>query len=690
MNAQRFSGAALFLSLMLFAAQLTSFAQPTGNPLQEIWESLQDLQDPGKGAFPYADIIEADPVRIGTVYVGRSKGVEQAMWRPVGSVSPDRSSTTITINGRNAIIRIDADRSDALVAPFSFQFEVMEIKNVNGVKYSKINQWDHWPNLKTTSSGSTVSTYIDVGDATEVVGVIRASSISEPGFPSIQCADGQFAVKIERDPNCMALGSFSIPVFPISILYAPSPGKNGKTTVEYLDEHAVSTKVSTTIVNEQSETVPTNYSGMGGLNAVLSGFQAAGTVAGVINPAAGTIINKCVGIIKDALGTFDETTETGTRQQVVDGALILSSSSLGQTVGGLLPDGTLAQPGSDDRFVLLRGLRLAWIGDGAKNPILVSLGARQIEMIPVKNIANDIALLEAKEPPSPPQAGPADSGHVGDLEFGPPPTETKSGQSKFTPRPLDSKAIGQIHSAVKDLVTGKDQLTNLNDLGTLRSLFIMDPLAYMGSDVDFGRSDVNQQFGDRFQVAYFATQWGEGEELSTEFPVNFETVSLSTYSHAQTGTQFQTYVEDDKPGWFGKYFLGYQTRKLKTSSSMSGSTETAVSNSRKVKLHWERSSDGVVLRAYYDGVFGTYIFREVPNTYEQVSGVATDDNGVALVNQMLKFEINGKSVLARTDANGKYVVYSTNSQPGRGKITIGSKVSTLVVSPARKRGIAPK
>jgi hypothetical protein len=387
----------------------------------------------------------------------------------------------------------------------------------------------------------------------------------------------------------------------------------------------------------------------------MSGLQAVGTTAGLLNPAAGLIINKCVGIFKEGLGTYDESMETGTKQQAVDGSLMLHSSSLGQVVGGENDDGTIAQPGKDDRLVILRGLRLAWVAEGANNPMLISLGQKQIEFLPIKKIANDIAVLEANAPPAPPTT-PSDSGHVGDLEFGQPSTGTQTGKGKAQELHLDSRAVQRIHSIVKDLSASDEQLTDISDLETLRSFFVMDPLAYFGADVDFTLPHVRQQYGDRFQVAYFRTSFGEVDELNTEFPTSHETVTMSTVSSAPTGTQFQTFVEDDKPGWFGKFVLGYETKKVKTSSRMIGSTETAVSNSRKVKIHWERSSDDVVLIAFYDCVFGRYIFREVPNTHRQTSGIATDDDGNPQANQMLKLEINGKSVLARTDAKGKYTV----------------------------------
>jgi hypothetical protein len=213
----------------------------------------------------------------------------------------------------------------------------------------------------------------------------------------------------------------------------------------------------------------------------------------------------------------------------------------------------------------------------------------------------------------------------------------------------------------------------------------MDPLAFFGPDVDLESEEMRQHYGDRFQVAYFITQWGEAEELNTEFPTDYETVSLSTFSNATTGAQFLTFVEDDKPGWFGKYFLGYETKKVKTSSTISTSSETAVTNSRKVSLHWERSSEDVVLRAYYDCLFGTYIFREVANVYLQTTDIATDSKGHVLADQMLRFEINGKSVLARTDDEGRYRIFSSNPHIGRGKITVGETVKTMRIAPSKKK-----
>jgi hypothetical protein len=134
MNNLRFRWAAVMLSLMVSCAQMPGLAQSSGNPVQDLWENLQDLQDPDEGAFPYADLIQSDPVRTGSAYVARINGIEKATWRPSGSVSPDRLSTTIIINGRNAIIYIDQDRSAEGVASYSFQFEITELRNQNGIK----------------------------------------------------------------------------------------------------------------------------------------------------------------------------------------------------------------------------------------------------------------------------------------------------------------------------------------------------------------------------------------------------------------------------------------------------------------------------------------------------------------------------------------------------------------------------
>jgi hypothetical protein len=685
MNDRKFKWAAIMLCLTVCVLPMAAVAQ-SGNPLQDLWNNLQDLQDPDNGAFPYADIIQSDPVCIGNVTAGPINGIDRALWHPAGSVAPDRMSDTITINGRNAIIHIDQDRSDALVAGYSFQFEITQITNQNGIVFSKVNLWDNWPILKTKATGSTLETHFDVGDGTEVVGVIHASTLARPGVPSKRCVDGQFKVIVQRDPNCMAVGSFSIPFFPISILYAPSPGEEGKTKVEYVDEHSVTTKVSSSILNEQSETVPADYTGLGTLNSVMTGLQAVGTAVGVLNPAAGAIVKKCVDIFKEGLGTSEGSEESGTKAQTVNDTLLLNSSLLGQVVGGENDDGSIAQPGKDDRIVLLRGVRMAWIGDGGKNPTLVSLGSKQLEIVSVKKVANDIGVLEAVEP-AVQSTGPADSGHVGDLEFGQSSSSKPTGKGKDLISAVDSRAIQRIHSVVKELEGTDEQLTDIHDLETLRSLFILDPLAYFGPDVDFSQPHVRQQYHDRFQVAFFQTQCGLTDELNTEFPTDYKTVTMTTLTQSQTGTQFQASIQDDKPGWFGKYFLGYTTKKTKVSSTLSGTVGATVSNSKQIKIHWERSSDAIVLTAFYDCLFGTYIFREVPNTYRQTSGVATDDDGNPLIDQLIKFEINGKSVLARTDKNGRYTVYSSNAVDGRGKLTVGRKVMTMDVTPMRKKKV---
>lgn len=173
--------------------------------------------------------------------------------------------------------------------------------------------------------------------------------------------------------------------------------------------------------------------------------------------------------------------------------------------------------------------------------MLVSLGQKQIEFLPIKKIANDIAYLVANELPPPTVVD--DSGHVGDLEFGQAPTGTETGKPKPKDFQLSRQAVQRIHAVVKDLIGEDNQQTDISDLETLRSLFIMDPLAYFGSDVDFSQPHVRQQYGDRFQVAYFITQYGEVDELNTEFPTNYETVEMSTVVQSRLRAPTACFIE---------------------------------------------------------------------------------------------------------------------------------------------------
>ncbi len=650
-----------------------AFAQCVGNPpyqsanaLQDIFCNLQAIE----ANYPFR--VQSDPRQVGTIRVGAPHGPLEVLFRPSGTPGTDGHSTQISINGLKAIIYVSQDRSQEDVARYTFQVEITGIQGPDGPIFQKVNAWDNWPVLSQSSSGNVLSTYFNVGNATLVVGVVHASTISQPGQPSQRLMDGRFSVEIVRDPDCLALGAFTIPVLPVAILYAPSAGDSGNTTVKYEDSHTTQTTVKTTITTGESTTtpVPAEYGNIDTIATALSVMKAAGK-------AFGPIVSGCVNFVADGLGSSTATEENGTRQGTTDGLLEMHGTLQGQTVGGRLPDGTAARAGDDDRIVVLRDLRMAWVADASNRLKLVSLGARQQKIVDVKSLKHDLAILEGQQPP-PSSPQPSNPGAVGDLEFGQQAQGDKAGTAK-KPVAVRPNATRPVAAALAGASGGQLQ-TDL-DLETVQSLLALDPLAAAGPNADLGGAS----YAGRFSRAGFDTSWGAVDEIDDPFPLDQEIVSMVTHVVSQEGTKFKTRVENDKPGLLGKFLsIGPQTeQKLTYNSSITSAGESSESVKRSVKVHWERSADGVVLRAFYDSAFDTFFFQEAADSYLQAEGTATDSSGAPQANQWITLRAGDRTILARTDPQGHYVFYSSNPKGGRGRLTVGRRVTTIDVAPVK-------
>ncbi|MGA2532600.1 MAG: hypothetical protein ABSG19_06130 [Candidatus Aminicenantales bacterium] len=640
----------------------------SSNALQDIYCNLQALE----ANYPFR--IQSDPKQIGSMRVATPHGPLEALFHPTGPPGSDGLSSQVSINGLKAVIYVSQDRSQEDVARYTFQVEITEIQGPNGPIFKKVNDWDNWPVLKQASQGNVLSTYFDVGDATLVKGTVRASTLSQPGQPSRRAIDGHFSVEIVRDPDCLALGAFTIPVLPVSLLYAPSAGNTGLTTVTYEDSHTTSMTVKTTIASGDSKAtpVPAEYGDLGALVPIMSVMKAAGK-------AFGPVISGCINFIADGLGSSAATEENGKRQATTTGLLKMKGSLQGQTVGGRNPDGTTARAGDDDRIIILRDLRLGWVVEGSNRLKLVTLGARQEKVVDVRSLKHDLPLLEAQQPP-PVQPKPQDTQAVGDLEFG---QQAQGDKSTGSTKKVPPLRASQTRPAPAALAGAKGPLQTDLDLESVRALLALDPLAQAGPDLDLGKPP----YAGRFQRAAFDTPWAQVDEIDTPFAIDQETVSLITQTTSQENAIFTTRVENDKPGLLGRLLsIGPQTEQKLTSTSSITSTETSEESvKRTVKVHWERSSDEVVLRAFYDSAFDSFFFQEVTDSYLQAQGTATDESGSPQANQWITLRAGDRTILTRTDAQGRYVFYSSNPRAGKGRLTAGRRVVTIDVAPVKAK-----
>jgi hypothetical protein len=646
---------------------------------QDLYSNLQGME------CTFSANPEASPVDIGSVGITSRHGPLEAIFRPHGEPQPDGTSK-VTIYGAKAIIAIHNDRADPATAEFSFQTEITEIRDAAGIVFSKQNAWDNWPVLRLTSSGNDLITLYDVGGATEVTGVIHGSTVNEPGKPSQRCMDGRFLVHIER--GCV--GVFTIPVMPLSILYVPPPGDQGANTVTLKAGQTSTTRVQTSITTSNSRTVPASYDG--GVGTLTSALDAMKGIAKIV-PVYGSAISSCLGFVSSSLGSQKGTVETGTLNAEQDGVATTKGGGSVTTLGGSYVGGpykgTVAEPGLDDQIDILEGVRLAWVSDkdGVK---LIPLGpARTEESFPVRILLHDLAILQATAPP-PDQAGaqttppPAS----GDPEFpsNPPPGSDKS--PKMIPIRDRMLSHARISHSVKDLLGQGDQPITSLSLETIQGLLALDPLAQaVGAD-----RDRILHSGQRYVPVPISTKDGLANvsQLTVnpwENPRDIEIYLQLVTTSGESTTNFTTTIEDDKPGWLGELLsMGPQQRQtIKTSSSIGASTESSSTLTKTFELHvLPDSTDKLVIEAYEDAAFGTFLFHQPQDVYLQTSGVASDGSGTPQADRWVTLTIAGHSYACRTDAQGRYAIYSSNANSASGELRFGSVLRQLRITPEKK------
>jgi hypothetical protein len=473
---------------------------------------------------------------------------------------------------------------------------------------------------------------------------------------------------------------------PVSLLYAPPPGDTGGNTLTYRAQQATATKVTTTLSASESKTVPVTYDeGLDTLKSGLGGLQAGAKLI----PGVGSTVSGCLGFIKDNLGGVAQTREDGKLTATVQGQATTAAMTRTTSLGGAYPSGPyqgqVAQPGLDDRVVLMLGVRMAWVPDGSGAIRLVPMGPAQSETsIPMRVLLHDLPLLEAAEAAQTSAAppAPADSGAVGDLEFGQP-----APNPPIKMRPISHQAIAAL-GLLPGLTQPADQPMSGLDLTTVRSLLALDPLVprpgaadpatFLDSNPRYRPIAISSVDGLSGVEEITVSSWDQPQDL--EIKIEY----LSTQN--QSAAQFTTFIEDDKPGLLGKFLgIGPQERKtVKTTSSLTTAHEGASSTLRTVVLHLEPpAEDHYAIRAYQDRAFGTYVFHKVERVVTQCMGTATDPSGAPAANRWITLDVNGHRYACRTDAQGRYAIVASNTRAGRGRLAVGDRLQEIEVAPSR-------
>jgi hypothetical protein len=500
--------------------------------------------------------------------------------------------------------------------------------------------------MQVTANGVTVGTQgnqttvsIDVGKAESVRWTARSST----KFYSD-------TLIINRPPT-IGVGAFTVPALPLAVVYEPPQYDEGKNFATYSQTKSMGTTMRVSFQREDSTAVPmpgrfdSTKQFKDGLEVVeslldLVGFFAGGGggdggkgSGGSQGAGLGTILEKIgkgLKLLNDALGSTTATTQQGVRI-TIDHAI--SIQALQQDT---FTTGSHDGPGVGDRIIYLKNARLAWV----LNPSGVQLMLLSWEALATDSVSilsADLAQLKA------------------------------SARSASTIKPLPPPPVGQ--------------KTGLNQ-ATLQALLALDPFVGGGPGVSLTSPTLNGRFSEVEQYEWSGSGTsGSGDTHKFQYSV--------TQSDLTSTTNFVVNSEDDKKGLLAFLGIGVtedQSTKTTVQNSHSQEVDSQSVVATTVQLfagEGERHS----MKAFYDNIFGTFAFQDVPTGRAFVAGDLKDKQGNPLAHQEIRLTAGGKSYVTRSDAQGNYEFRSSQLKPGRMTLSAGTARQQIDASTGPVRGV---
>jgi hypothetical protein len=358
-------------------------------------------------------------------------------------------------------------------------------------------------------------------------------------------ATTQIQLVIARPP-IFEVGAFTMPALPLSIIYAPPPGAQGKDFAEYTKSVSVSRKISTSTSSSNGKKVadayaPSDFVGkisstVGSLKGWITSGLKEGAVLTYVN-MYGAFLDLSLNLLSSTLDDITtNTTTTGTTGTEHDEITTeINLSTFGSAAG--------LGPGLGDRFVYLRNVKVAYMITNGQLSLTV-IGSDGIREFAAQQLINDLAAIQASS---------------GAMRTGP--------------------------------------TTNL-DADTLQSLISLDPFIgnpaptlseprFVQNDPPSAGGNGTGPNGDSFSVTH-----------------DFTTVDISTASEVTTT------VTDFKPGWMNALFDGAQASETTVTNSYSYTAQTTVDNQQTATVHFFAGTNDppYLVGLYFDRLFGTFAF----------------------------------------------------------------------------------
>lgn len=233
-----------------------------------------------------------------------------------------------------------------------------------------------------TSNGRSVS--VDVGSAATVDWSITSSN---------RTYKSQLAIK--RPPQ-IGVGAFTVPAFPLAIIYEPPPDSLNRNFATYATSHGVATSISIGFsngINTLSGPPFLNFNNAASLlNSIGTEVKNIGTAMGSSSPPWVSVATGAIDLIGSLFGS---TTKTSASELTLDVANTLSMSEVitGQIKTAAASGTNTGGPGKGDVFYIIRNARLMWIAwQGTVK--LVLLGYDSLATLSISKIQDGQAGLD--------------------------------------------------------------------------------------------------------------------------------------------------------------------------------------------------------------------------------------------------------------------------------------------------------
>jgi hypothetical protein len=472
-----------------------------------------------------------------------------------------------------------------------------------------------------TGSGSPAN--VNVGTATNVVFTLVSGGKTYNGY-----------LRILRPP-VIGVGAFTIPVLPVTIIYAPPQDQNGqsKNTNAYTStiNHVVAVSSALSLDNSTKSPGTTDWNGAPYADpyAVSKNMTDIGknlpSGVGTMFGAVGTE----VGILQKVFGSVSYTGSEGTTIQQNQSLTVTDSTS------DQITTGTSGGPGLDDMFVYLFNVKVAWV---------VLNGKVQLTMLGYdRGQKTGKALLAYK-----------DSHTVTDCVVGP------DGHTQHCFTPDGAKALLSLDPFTASLVN--TPYTSNTQIPVSQTSLPAPRFAAASCEIkDLTGSDGN------WKTSYTHTV---------------------TQQDQSTTTTFSQYAMDSTAGWAaysGDPGVIDQTQTLTTKVTNTVTMGNQVGNQFSASASFNPQGDPFAVESCFDSTFGGFAFLPLAVTAQPTySGNLSFPPGTTpILGQEVSVQVAGTRYTTRTDAKGHYEFHIASLPQGPATLTVGKMSQPITITSIR-------